>query len=88
MKIRLLTASMLLSLTTGCTRAYTVNMSTLPASESHYVVVQTKWNGKMKMYDCQSTPKGTEWEPTCRQVKVETTLDNVIDGTRNHLKKK
>ena len=88
MKIRLLTTSLLLTITTGCSRAYTVNMSPLPASQSHYVVVQTKWNGKMKMYDCQSTPKGEEWEPTCRQVKLETTLGHVIDETRSIFKKK
>lgn len=72
----------------GCSRAYTVNMGHQPISQSHYVVVKTKWNGKMKVFDCQSTPQGDTWEPTCRQVKMQSTLGHSLDDTWTRIRKK
>ena len=49
---------------TGCIHSYSVTMGDQPAEEAHYVVVQTRQNGRVIVYDCLSYPD-QEWEPTC-----------------------
>ena len=66
-------------LASGCMRAYTVSMGEQPSEDAHYVVVKTKWNGKMRLFDCLSRPDGSEWKPVCKQVKMQSTMGEALD---------
>jgi len=70
----------------GCSRAYTVNMGSQPSATAHYVVVKTKWTGSMRVFDCQSRPDGTTWEPTCRQVKMQSSMGQTLDDTLTRIR--
>jgi hypothetical protein len=70
----------------GCSRAYTVNMGAQPSATAHYVVVKTKWTGSMRVFDCQSRPDGTTWEPTCRQVKMQSAMGQTFDDTLTRIR--
>ncbi len=63
----------------GCRQNYSVIMGAQPADTAHYVIVRTKWTGKMKVFDCQSMPDSTEWDPTCKQVKMQSALGEVVE---------
>jgi hypothetical protein len=75
-------------LASGCTRAYTVTMGAQPSSSAHYVVVKTRWNGKMKVFDCQSQPDGSTWDPTCKQVRMQSQMGETLDETWSRIRKK
>jgi len=49
----------------GCAKQYSVTMGFQPPAEAHYVVIQAKPSGAMKVYDCLSSPDGNNWDPTC-----------------------
>jgi|GEM_PF-5085404 len=79
--LRTLTLLAALSATTACQRNYTVIMGDQPSNTAHYVIVKTKLTGKMKVFDCQSQPTGEEWDPTCKQVKMQSAMGEVLDDT-------
>ncbi len=81
----LLALSLLFS---GCMRAYTVDMGSQPSAAAHYVVVKTKWNGKMKVFDCMSRPDGTEWKPACKQVRMQSAMGETLDDTWTRIRKR
>jgi hypothetical protein len=56
----------------GCMRTYTVFKSGdyIEANQAHYVIVQAKPNGNMKVYDCRSAPADT-WDPACKRVDLK-----------------
>ena len=85
---RILTLALAALSLSGCMRAYTITMGPQPSADAHYVVVKTKWNGKMKVFDCMSQPDGNAWEPTCRQVKMQSTLGKTLDDTWSKLRNK
>lgn len=70
----------------GCGRAYTVTMGPQPSVDAHYVVVKTRWNGKMRVFDCMSRPEGEEWTPTCKQVKMQSHMGGALDEGWNKLR--
>jgi hypothetical protein len=75
--------------TSGCLqRNYTVTMSDQPSETAHYVIVKTKLTGKMKVFDCQSQPVDGEWDPTCKQVKFQSAMGEVLDETWDKVRKK
>lgn len=71
---------------TGCRRNYTVIMGEQPSATAHYVIVKTKWTGAMKVFDCQSQPTGDAWNPTCKQVKMQSHMGEVLDDTWSKVK--
>ena len=71
----------------GCRQNYSVIMGAQPANTAHYVIVRTKWTGKMKVFDCQSMPDSTEWDPTCKQVKMQSALGEVVEDAWLRTKK-
>lgn len=73
---------------TGCTRAYSVTMGAQPSLDAHYVVVKTKWNGKMLVFDCLSQPEGKDWKPTCRKVRMETFMGKALDSALKGVRRK
>ena len=72
----------------GCSRAYSVTMGPQPSASAHYVVVKTKWNGKMLVFDCMSQPEGNDWKPTCRKVRMETFMGKAMDSALQGVRKK
>ncbi len=77
---RLLAVAVLTSLS-ACRQNYTVSMGDQPSATAHYVIVKTNWRGKMRVFDCQSQPKQTDWDPTCKQVKMQSSVGELIDDT-------
>ena len=67
------------TLMSGCMRTYTINMGEQPPEDAHYVVVQTRKNGKMKVYDCLSYPDD-EWKPMCVRAKMRVFARTNGDG--------
>lgn len=65
----------------GCARGHTVVMGEQPSATAHYVIVKTKFTGKTVVFDCQSSPDGAEWEPTCRKVKMQGPMGELLDDT-------
>jgi len=63
---------MIMLSTGGCMRTYTVFKSGdyIEANQAHYVIVQAKPNGSMKVYDCRSAPEET-WDPACKRVELK-----------------
>lgn len=71
--MRLFALSLALLATTGCMKSYTVHKTGdyVDAENAHYVIVRTKPNGKMHVYDCIAFPDGQDYDPTCTRVEVE-----------------
>jgi len=81
--------ALLSTVTSGCLqRNYTVTMSNQPSATAHYVIVKTKITGKMKVFDCQSQPTDGEWSPTCKQVKFQSAMGELLDETWGKVRKK
>lgn len=57
-------------LLTGCPKTYSVHMGDQPPEEAHYVIVQSRASGAMRVFDCRSAPDGTEWEPVCVRARL------------------
>jgi hypothetical protein len=72
----------------GCMRNYTVTMSDQPSETAHYVIIKTKWTGKMKVFDCQSQPNEGEWDPACKQVKFQSQMGELLDDTWTKVRNK
>lgn len=61
-------AVLALGLLTGCMKQYTV---TAGAEPGHYIVVQQKTSGAMKVLDCRSKPADEAWAPECRKAVMK-----------------
>lgn len=65
----------------ACNRAHTVVMGDQPSATAHYVIVKTKLTGKTVVFDCQSQPEGDAWEPTCKKVRMQGPMGEMLDDT-------
>jgi len=66
---------------TACRQNYTVSMGEQPSATAHYVIVKTNWRGKMRVFDCMSQPTQEKWDPTCKQVKMQSAMGELLDDT-------
>lgn len=71
--MRLFPLLLLLAPLSGCLKTYTVHKTGdyVEAENAHYVIVRTKKNGKMHVYDCIAFPDGQTYSPTCTRVDVD-----------------
>ena len=65
----------------GCLQNYTVSMGDQPSATAHYVIVKTNWRGKMRVFDCQSQPTQGDWDPICKQVKMQSAMGELVGDT-------